>query len=403
MHQDLFSVLYSDGAPAWATLHEERPHKQGAVWSDSYLISPAVQVSFDNFWANTPASDGIGIQDHYAAAWRHIAERFTDNSTVIGYDIMNEPFEGTSVIAGHAAILRSEFATLLMERLGDKVQSPDEIMTRWLDPAGRNAITVLLEDIDMYRAFVDAQIAHSQTFERNYLQPMYQRVANAIRSVDPYHLLLLETSYHCNSGVYSRIEPVTGADGKRDPQQAYVPHGYDIVVDTAALANANRERVELIFRRHSQTAKRLAMPMIIGEWGAFGDADERILPSARILQQQFETHLCGDTYWDYGRDIERKAYFETLKRSIPSRIAGTLLEYGSDPQTGAFTCRWKEMGSIAAPTIIYLTEATFQDRVARLKPEGAGFVVQPVSNGTGDVYISISPSGESVERVLTLN
>lgn len=79
MHQDLFSVLYSDGAPEWATIHEGKPHETGAVWSDSYMISPAVQTAFDNFWANSPASDGIGIQDHYAAAWQHVAERFADN------------------------------------------------------------------------------------------------------------------------------------------------------------------------------------------------------------------------------------------------------------------------------------------------------------------------------------
>ena len=43
MHQDLFSVKYSDGAPQWATLDEGKPHVTGSVWSDAYLISPAVR------------------------------------------------------------------------------------------------------------------------------------------------------------------------------------------------------------------------------------------------------------------------------------------------------------------------------------------------------------------------
>ena len=266
MHQDLFSVLYSDSAPAWATLHEDRPHVKGAVWSDSYLMSPAVQVAFDNFWANAPASDGVGIQDHYAAAWQHVAARFANNPTVIGYDIMNEPFEGTSVMAAQAALLQSDFAARLASRLGDLVQSPEEIAGLWQQPDGRAVITSHLEDITLYRAFVDAQTEPSQLFEREHLQGMYQRVANAIRAVDPCHILLLETSYHCNAGVSSAIEPVVGLDGQRDRQQAYAPHAYDIVVDTPALAKANSQRVELIFARHGETARRLEMPMIIGEW-----------------------------------------------------------------------------------------------------------------------------------------
>ena len=401
MHQDLFSVRYSDGAPEWATLSEGKPHNKGAVWSDSYLISPAVQTAFDNFWSNAPAADGVGIQDHYAAAWRHVAKRFAENPTVVGYDLMNEPFEGTSVLAAQAALLQSDFATLLARRLGDTtIESPEQLAARWLDPAGRNAITKALEDIGVFRAFVDAQQEHSQAFERERLQPMVQRVARAIRQVDSSHLLMLETSYHCNAGVYSGIEPVTGPAGQRDPQQAYAPHGYDIVVDTPALASASSKRVELIFRRHGETAKRLAMPMIIGEWGAFGAADKRILPSAQVLQRQFEQLLCGDTYWDYGRDIQDKAYFAVLKRSIPSRIAGTLLAYRNDWKTGEFTCRWRESPRITAATIVYLTAATFKGATVRLEPPGSGFDVQEVAGPSGDVYLCIPPTGKAVERTL---
>ena len=78
MHQDLYSCKYSDGAPEWATLTDERPHitEGNMVWSDAYITSPAIQRAFDNFWANTPASDGVGIQEHYARAWRHVAKRY---------------------------------------------------------------------------------------------------------------------------------------------------------------------------------------------------------------------------------------------------------------------------------------------------------------------------------------
>ena len=71
MHQDLFSRKFSDGAPIWATLDQEKPHQTGAIWSDAYLMSPAVQQAFDSFWQNAPAEDGVGIQDHYIQVWKY--------------------------------------------------------------------------------------------------------------------------------------------------------------------------------------------------------------------------------------------------------------------------------------------------------------------------------------------
>jgi endoglycosylceramidase len=393
------------------------------------MISPAVQTGFDNFWANKPAPDGVGIQDHYAAAWRHVAKRFANNPTVIGYDLMNEPFPGTVANEIQRALLQSRFAVLLGARMGDLAQSPEELAALWLDPDGRQKITEQFEDIAVYQALVDAQEELCQKFEREQLQPMFQRVANAIREVDRNHLLLLETGYHSNAGVRSGIEPLKiypettknashgrewqestmdsgsapkGADGRRDPLQAFVPHGYDIVVDTPALARANPARVELIFGRHGKTADRLAMPMIIGEWGAFGNWDERILPSARVIQRQFEQLLCGDTYWDYGRDIQNTGCFPVLRRSIPCRIAGTLLEYRSDPETDAFLCRWKETEEVTAPTVVFVTEAAFAGRSVRVEPAGAGFEMRSASADSGDVFLSIRPTGDSVQRSLTV-
>jgi endoglycosylceramidase len=55
--------------------------------------------------------------------------------------------------------------------------------------------------------------------------------------------------YTSNLGITSHIEPMMGPDGQRDPQQAYAPHGYDIVVDTPQAAKASQARIELILER----------------------------------------------------------------------------------------------------------------------------------------------------------
>lgn len=68
MHQDLYGQKFDNGAPLWATLDEGEPHVTGDIWSDAYLLSPAVQTAFDNFWKNKKVPGGTGLQNHYAAA-----------------------------------------------------------------------------------------------------------------------------------------------------------------------------------------------------------------------------------------------------------------------------------------------------------------------------------------------
>jgi endoglycosylceramidase len=64
----------------------------------NYFTMPALQHAFDHFWANSPGPGGVGLQDRFAAAWRHLAQRFAGNRAVLGYDIFNEPFPGTGYL-----------------------------------------------------------------------------------------------------------------------------------------------------------------------------------------------------------------------------------------------------------------------------------------------------------------
>ena len=137
MHQDLYSVLYSDGAPAWATLTDGAPHLVvGGVWSDAYFTSPAVQTALDNFWNNAPAPDGVGLQDHYAACWQILAQRYAGEAAVIGYDLMNEPFPGSAALQSQM-MLFARGAELLAEIDPAQTISAEELAAQWLDPAGR--------------------------------------------------------------------------------------------------------------------------------------------------------------------------------------------------------------------------------------------------------------------------
>jgi endoglycosylceramidase len=56
---------------------------------------PALQRAYDSFWSNRAGPGGVGLQDRYAAAWRHVATRLGGLPGVLGYDIMNEPWPGS--------------------------------------------------------------------------------------------------------------------------------------------------------------------------------------------------------------------------------------------------------------------------------------------------------------------
>ena len=54
-----------------------------------------MKAAFDSFWADDKGPDGIGLQEYYTGMAKAVAKRFADNTDVIGYDVLNEPFPGT--------------------------------------------------------------------------------------------------------------------------------------------------------------------------------------------------------------------------------------------------------------------------------------------------------------------
>jgi endoglycosylceramidase len=144
MHQDLYSsTLGGEGAPDWATLTGGAANKSYG-FPGSYFLNPAESKAWDAFWNNTTASNNLGLEDSYAAAWEQIASAFSGNSAVVGYDIMNEPFAGSS----------------------------------WLPT-----------------------LLGSTFFGEQQLAPMYNQVAAAIRAVDPTTALIVEPANPATSEI----------------------------------------------------------------------------------------------------------------------------------------------------------------------------------------------------------
>ena len=94
-HQDQLNEEFEgEGWPTWAIEDGGLPNTK-TPFSMGYELNPALQQAFESFWADKPGPGGAGLQEQYAAAWRYVARRFAPNKSVLGYEIINEPFPGS--------------------------------------------------------------------------------------------------------------------------------------------------------------------------------------------------------------------------------------------------------------------------------------------------------------------
>ena len=314
MHQDLYSGKYKfgDGAPVWATLDEGKPNTTGKVWSEAYEKSAAIQTAFDNFWANKPGPGGVGLQDDYAKVWQAVARRFADDPAVVGYDLMNEPSPGTAFAtarkAGMLAVMHAE-----AKRRGGKALGPEQFERLMGTPEGQKQIRSWLNDPHVFTAMEDGMAPITQSFERTQLAPFYTKVARAIRQVDDNHIIFVEPEIMAGIGVPSALPPLTDAQGKRDPKQAYTPHAYDITTDNGPPDQATKVRLKIVLSQHQKDSRRLNDPMLIGEWGAFY-LNPTAASAARFMIHEFDLLGCGDTYWSYSRRLAGSSLLPALAR-----------------------------------------------------------------------------------------
>lgn len=400
MHQDLFSTKFGDGAPLWATIDEGLPHATGSVWSDAYTISPALQKSFDNFWDNAPAPDGIGIQDHYVKVWKTLAKRYADKTSVIGFDLMNEPFMGSLCGTVMYKFLES-YAKLVALQTG-KILTENELVSMWYDETKKMEILNSLNDKEKYAYIVLSAEEALRSFEEKTLSGFYQRLRDAIRETDPHHILFLEHNVFCNLGIKSSFQIPVDAQGNKDTLCAYAPHGYDLVTDTRYSLSQSFNRLDVIFDQIFQTGKEKGVPVLMGEWGAFYMGSGEYLQPTRHIIERFEQELSGQTYWEYWEGIETQDYFPALSRFYPAQTNGKLLNYSNDYDAKQFVCEWEETNT-GAPTRIYTPDfAQLKDKKRiRLVPESDIQFIPLGESGKG--YIEIQALGGKRSIAISLN
>lgn len=137
-HQDLYNERFQgEGAPAWA-VQDGGQSNPAFGFPMNYFGNSALQHSFDQFWRNAPAPDGVGLQDHFAAAWAHTAALFAGNTNIIGYDLFNEPWPGTRYVScgvplvGCATFDRE--LTAFYAKVSTAIRTVDSTTMIWFQP-----------------------------------------------------------------------------------------------------------------------------------------------------------------------------------------------------------------------------------------------------------------------------
>jgi endoglycosylceramidase len=348
-HQDLYNERYQgEGAPDWAVQDDGVPAQPQAGFPGNYFGMPALWRAFDHFWANDPGPGGVGLQDRYAAAWKHVARSFRTTDGVLGIDIFNEPFPG------------SQWSTCL-------------------NPVGCPAY--------------DAQ-----------LTAFSQKVIDAVRSVDRLTPVFYEPQLFFNDGVPTYVAP-------HGTRLGFSFHDYCGPSAVADIYTGCQQTLDtMVFDNAEKQAAAHGVTPLLTEFGA--TTDQATLKGVTDLAMKHRTGWqywaycgCNDPTTTgpgdkqalvldpskppTGANVDH-AKLAALVVPHPLRVAGTPTSCGYDRETRVFTLRWTTSRAGSLPGRFSAGSRTLVS-VPRLDYP-AGYRV----HATGAEVVSGSPAGTLV-------
>lgn len=372
MHQDLYGPKsgLGDGAPYWACLTGDEQFKKAAfIWAEGYFYGRAVQKSFDAFWRNEKVN-GKGLQDYYCDMLKHVARRFSKSPAYFGFDLMNEPYPGTS--GGKVFTTLIETTVKMAEEMAGRASRKFELSScfdkgreksgffrligktaaRVASPAKLAALKEILSKKELFHKAVLSCEDIIRDFDVNFYSPFINKGAAAVREVTDKGIILMENSYYSNLGIPYSAPPVE-VNGKREPQLAFAPHGYDLLVDSPLYKYASNERADSIFEEHMRSQQRLQVPVVVGEWGGFTGGSEWIGHIDHLIEF-FNRNNWSCVYWAYDKKILKSPVIESLSRPYPQRTNGELISFAYDKDDKLFVMDFVQTEDNGEATVIFL-------------------------------------------------
>jgi endoglycosylceramidase len=271
----------------------------------------------------------------FAAAWAHVAARLGDHPAVVGFDVLNEPHWGTAIPG---------------------------------------------------------------SFERDWLQPFYERVVPAVRGQAPNWVAFLEPSAGRNVGIATSLTSFPFSN------VAYAPHSYDASAEQGNGFNpVSRGAILANYESLAEEARSLDAALWIGEYGGIAD-DDGIVAYMDAQYDGAAAVAAGTMYWSYDRDngygmlrpegAAKEVLLDVLVRPYPQRVAGRPLSWSFDEETRTFILRFEPDRSIAAPTILAVPSRVYPNGY-EVECDGCEHTSDSV-----DLWVTTPPEGSPAEIVV---
>ncbi|MFE4589857.1 cellulase family glycosylhydrolase [Streptomyces laurentii] len=316
-HQDVFGPAFGHrGIPDWATRTDGLPFTPHPDdWFAEYF-EPAVQRAFTHLYEDPD------LRRAQARMWRTLADRFGDHPAVLGYDLINEP-------------------------MGELKEGED------LPTAARR-------------------------IERDQLTPMYNRLADAIRSADRDGWVFVEPTPIVGEGV------PTGLGRIDDRKVVYAPHFYNTGMEAGADYDPAAVWIETYEQAVTRYPKEYKVPVVVGEWGPLNNSlpnMNRFYREAMASLGRYSSGWAGYV-WCYGGGycaVDDAGAFRTNKEltaePYAEAVAGTVRSTAYDPAAGLYRLEYDAGRRGSRVTEISLPPGAWQVTV-----RGQATVVRPAKN-----------------------
>ena len=334
---------HADGAPSWAVITSGVPPEAAGGQA---VLSGAVESAFTSFWLNRVPTDasghplpqgsapGPGLEDHYIGAMAALADRFKSDSTVVGYEIMNEPLPGFI--------------------------APGVFSSGFLYP--------------FYARVIGALTARGVDRQSFFFEPM------AVRNLEdaPDQLPLPFSSYpnlvyapHDYTHVFT-VDRTAGIP----PSQSPYPVSYDQAYQVA-----------------DAEARAFGATLVCGEFGEFSGNPATYDEVVGGMTAAQDRNLVGSTYWAW----TGQAVSPLLTRVYPRATAGTLESFAYEPSAGTFSMTATSAAPVSLGNRTAETEVVIPSTVAGLVSVSGAAVLDALvlhPDGTRSAFIALTGAGQ---------
>lgn len=300
-HQDLFSRrFHGDGFPDWAIAERYRGREQ-TVEQKMWNVIYFTRPVLSSLQGLW--SDRDGVQRSNVEFYGMLAERYKEEKAVIGFEPINEPMPGWKGLINYPGFHR-----------------------------------------DLYK--------------------YYQRVAEAVQSVDPGYMFFADICALENPGTWNPWRPRPKIDNL-----VLAPHYYDLGTFGMSLSPGGDKPVMAAgIGRHLKLARHWDVPAVFTEYGVSPGSEDAPAYIGK-LYSIFDDRFVSGTFWEASMSAEQWNFEDTsiftpegelrpnaaaLDRPYPTFTAGVPIELKYCPKEKTFVYRYSPDPSIAAPTGIYL-------------------------------------------------